>query len=139
LDAIAKQLTDFFAESGDVGVQAAYLFGSRADGRAHRESDVDVAVLLDRERWPGKGERFDFRVALTSELIGALQTNEVDVVVLNDLPPLFARRIVFEGEPLACSEPEAARQFIRDVQLRAADLEPWLRRMRRIKLRALAG
>jgi predicted nucleotidyltransferase len=29
-------------------VVAAYLFGSHASGRAHRESDVDVGVLLDR-------------------------------------------------------------------------------------------
>ena len=28
-------------------IRAAYLFGSRASGRVHRESDLDLAVLQD--------------------------------------------------------------------------------------------
>jgi predicted nucleotidyltransferase len=31
------------------GVISAYLFGNFAAGREHRESDVDVGVLLDRD------------------------------------------------------------------------------------------
>jgi hypothetical protein len=62
----------------------------------------------------------------------------VDAVVLNDAPPHLARRIAVEGEPLFCSDAGAERAFRRDVQLRAADLEPFLRRMRQIKLEALA-
>jgi hypothetical protein len=34
------------------GVVSAYLFGSHAEARAHRESDVDVGVLLDRRAFP---------------------------------------------------------------------------------------
>ena len=34
---------------GVPGVTSAYLFGSMANGRAHRESDVDVGLLLDRK------------------------------------------------------------------------------------------
>ena len=33
------------------GVVAVYLFGSHAAGRAHRESDVDIGVLLDRHMY----------------------------------------------------------------------------------------
>lgn len=32
----------------EADVVSAYLFGSHAEIRAHRDSDVDVAVLLDR-------------------------------------------------------------------------------------------
>ena len=35
-------------------------------------------------------------------------------------------------------DPDADHAFVRDVQLRAADLEPFLRRTRRLKLQALA-
>lgn len=136
---LIERLADFFAGNCGDGVQAAYLFGSHAEERAHRESDVDVAVLLDRKRWPTAQERFEVRVALTSELIGALHHNEVDLVVLNDLPPLLARRILREGRSVYSSDREAEIRCLRDVQLRAADLEPWLRRMRRIKLEALSG
>ena len=52
--------------------------------------------------------------------------------------PLFGRRIVWEGRRLFLADPEADRAFVRDVQLQAADLEPFLRRMRAIKLEALA-
>ncbi len=110
------------------GVAAAYLFGSEA------ESDVDVGVLLDRERFPTTRERFDQRLRLSSRLSGALEGRAVDLVVLNDAPPHLARRIVTSGHRLFCADPEIVHSFVRDVQLRAADLEPFLRRTRRVNL-----
>lgn len=107
-----------------------YLFGSHAEGRAHRESDVDVAVLTDRARCPTARQRFDLRVELTSELIAATHCNEIDLVMLDDAPPLFARRIALEGRLLHCTDPEIEHAFRRDVQLRAADLAPFLERAR---------
>ena len=124
--------------SGDAGAVSAYLFGSQASGTAHRESDVDVAVLLDRQRHPTTRARFEERLRLSSLLPRALSGAEVDVVILNDAPPLFARAIVLDGERIFCADLEADRAFRRDVQLRAADLEPFLRRARRQKLLALA-
>ena len=61
----------------------------------------------------------------------------MDVVVLNDAPPLFARRIVREGVRVYCVDRQTDRDFLRDVQLRAADLQPFLKRARRTKLAAL--
>lgn len=61
-----------------------------------------------------------------------------DVVVLNDAPPPFARRIVTEGKRVVCSDAQKDHDFVRDVQLKAADLDLFLGRMRRIKLDALA-
>jgi hypothetical protein len=57
--------------------------------------------------------------------------------VLNDAPPPLARHIVISGRRLLCTDPEADHAFVRDVQLRAADLEPFLRRSRRLKLEAI--
>ncbi len=37
------------ASAGISGVRLAFLFGSRARGQARRDSDIDVAVLLDEE------------------------------------------------------------------------------------------
>lgn len=117
---------------------AAYLFGSHAKGRAHRESDVDLGVLLERDRFPSARKRFEERLRLVTGLEGALGTSPVDVVVLNDAPPTLAREIVTRGDLLVCHDGEAEHVFRRDAQLRAADLAPFLRRMRRIKLEALA-
>ena len=46
-------------ESPPSGLVAAYLFGGHAAGRAHRESDVDVAVLLAWDVYPTVRARFD--------------------------------------------------------------------------------
>ena len=132
-----EELRRYFEERPELGVSSVYLFGSHAEGRAHRESDVDVAVLLDWNRYLTSGERFDARVLLGSELISVLNTNDVDLVILNDLPPLFGRRIIYEGKRVFVGDPEADRVYTRDIQLQAADLEPWLERMSRIKLEAL--
>jgi len=118
------------------GVVSAYLFGSHAEGRAHRESDVDVGVLLDRRALPSARDRFEAGLRLSSRLQSSLGTRSVDLVVLNDAPPGLGRHVV-RGRRLLCVDAEADHAFVRDVQLRAADLEPFLRRTRRLKLQAL--
>jgi predicted nucleotidyltransferase len=109
-------------------VASVYLFGSHVAGRAHRESDVDLGVLLRWDRHAERRGRFEVRVALGSSLASVPGTDEVDVVILNDAPPLLGRRIVWEGRRLFVADPEADRAFVRDIQLQAADLEPFLRR-----------
>lgn len=120
------------------GVVSAYLFGSHAAGRAHRESDVDIGVVLDRRALPGARDRFEVGLRLSSRLQASLATRHVDLLVLNDAPPGLARHVVTRGCRLARFDAEADHSFVRDVQLRAADLEPFLRRTRRLKLEALA-
>lgn len=132
---IAARLEAFFQD--EPGVVSAYLFGSVAEERAHRESDVDVGVLLDRSRYSRPADRFRERVRLGSALIGVLHRNEVDVVVLNDAPPLLGRRIVTKGRRVFCRNGEIDREYVRVVQSRAADLEPYLKRMRALKLETL--
>lgn len=112
------------------GAVAAYAFGSVPEGRAHGESDLDLAVLLDWNVYPDRRARGNRQVALISALIGALALNEIDLIILNDAPPLLARRIVREGRRLHSANPESVHDFERDVQLRAADVEPFVRRWR---------
>jgi predicted nucleotidyltransferase len=132
------RLGNFFTGRPDLGVVSLYLFGSQAEDRAHRESDVDLAVLFDWRRYPTAAGRFDARLLLISDAMSLLGTNDVDLVILNDLPPLFARHILFEGRRLYVSDEAADRDFLLQTQLIAADLAPWLERMRRLKLEALA-
>ena len=135
--AIADGLRRYFREARPPGLVSAYLFGSHAAGRAHRESDVDVGVCLDRRVLPERAARFELRVRLTSDLIHAIRCNDVDVVVLNDAPPLLARHVLRRGMNLVRASPDLDRDFFRDVQLRAADLAPFLDRYRRLTADAL--
>ena len=118
------------------GIVAVYLFGSVAEGRSHAESDVDIGVLLDWKRFPDAASRFDVRLQLSGEV--STLTTTADVVILNDAPPPLAAHIVTRGVRLFCSDGELDHNFRRDAQLKAADIEPFLRRMRKIKLEALA-
>ena len=129
LERTVATLSGLFGASQRSEVACAYLFGSRGEEREHRESDVDVAVLLDRSLT--RRQRFELQLRLATDIIAALHVNEVDVVVLNEAPPLLARRIVQEGRLVYCRDPETEHAFRRDVQLRAADLEPFIERGRR--------
>ncbi len=134
---IVRRLRAFFDDGSVPGLVSAYLFGSTARGRRHGESDVDVAVLLDRSVHPSRAERSEVRVRLCGRLVAALGLNDVDLVVLNDVPPGLARRIVLDGVRLVRADPARDHAFVRDVQLRAADLAPFLRRTAALKLDAL--
>lgn len=133
-DALARTLE----AARPAGLVSAYLFGSHAAGRPHRESDVDVGVLLERTMFPSDRARFEERVRLAAWLPGQLGARLVDVVVLNDAPPHLGRRIVIDGRRVYCADARTDHAYVRDVQLRAADLEPFLRSARRRKLAALA-
>jgi uncharacterized protein len=130
--------TAYFEGHAPAGIVAAYLYGSTARGTRHEESDVDIGVLMDREAYPNRRQRSDLRVRLASDLVAALRVNEVDVVVLNDVPPGLAARIVLDGALLMKGDAERVHAFTRDVQLRRADLAPFLKRTTRLKREALA-
>ena len=130
VDALVVSLT------GHEGVVSAYLFGSEALGRAHRDSDGDVGVLLDRRAYPGEADRFEARLRLTGRLQAAVG-REVDIVVLNDAPPQLVRHIMTGGHRLLLADPALDHAHLRTMLSRAADLEPFLKRTRAVKLSAL--
>jgi predicted nucleotidyltransferase len=86
-DAARSRLRDALDRDG---VVSASLFGSQAAGTAGALSDVDIAVWLDPEL--SDSERFRLRLELIGRAASALGTNEVDLVVLNDAPPLLKHR-----------------------------------------------
>jgi predicted nucleotidyltransferase len=131
------ELQRYFAERPELGVASVYLFGSHAEGRAHRDSDVDLGVLLRWDAKPKAGDRYDVRLRLLGELEVVVAPAAPDVVILNDAPPMLGRRVVY-GVRIFLADAAADHSYVRDVQLRAADIAPFLRRMRQLKLEWLA-
>jgi hypothetical protein len=80
--------------AGQPGVVAAYLFGSVAEGRADRLSDVDMAVLFDREL--EAEEMVERQLGFMTDLEEYTQA-QVQVVALNQAPPLLAYQVVRHG------------------------------------------
>ena len=76
----------------------AYLFGSQARGEAMAHSDIDIAVYVDRDRLPPAP--WGYAADLITDLMSALGRNEIDVVILNNAPPLLYHRVLRDGERL---------------------------------------
>jgi uncharacterized protein len=73
----------------------AYLFGSQARGDAQPHSDVDVAVYVDQAVPTNAGFGIDCDIA--ADLMKALHTNDIDVVLLNRAGPLLYHRVLRDG------------------------------------------
>jgi len=84
-------------------IKLVYLFGSRARGRAGPLSDYDFAVYLDEK---DAQARFNIRLGLMGKLSQYLRSDDVDVLILNDVKgPEVKYRIITEGILLYEQEP----------------------------------
>jgi predicted nucleotidyltransferase len=90
-------------------VLLAYLFGSQTTGQTHAESDIDVAVLLHASLTAD--ERFAERLTLIDALARLLGTDNIDVVILNEAPPLLAYEALRNGVLLYCADENARVEF----------------------------
>ena len=108
-----NSIRDIVAETlRDHPVSIAYLFGSRARGETHEQSDIDVAVAFEDD----SSGRLATRLGLGADLALALGTDDVDVVDIETAPLSLVRTIFRDGDRLVGSETEARR-------LRAAVVE----------------
>ena len=125
LDPLVDRLTAVLERRAEV--LDAYLFGSLARGDGHAGSDVDVAVYIDEAR--AEGGAWGYRADLTTDLMGALNTNDVDVVVLNQAPPLLYHRVLRDGIRLLSRDLEATTERAGMALSRYFDFIPQLQKM----------
>jgi predicted nucleotidyltransferase len=120
-------LQEFFASRRDAAAAAVYLFGSEARGDAAASSDVDVAVLFERDP-PRTLE--GLHLPLQRDLVLHLR-REVDLVVLNRAPVDLVHRVLRDG--LLCFEADRKARVLFEVRARNEyfDLLPFLERYRR--------
>jgi predicted nucleotidyltransferase len=110
-------------------IAAAWLFGSRAAGRARADSDVDVAILMsDDPPATLDGMGFDIAAALEEQL-----DVPVDLVVLNRAPVELVHYVLRGGELVY--ETDALLRVAFEVRARAEyfDLKPILDEYRRAR------
>jgi len=107
----------------------AYLFGSQARGDAMPHSDIDVAVYVDRERL--LPDPWGYTADLITDLMSALGRNEIDVVILNNAPPLLYHRVLRDGERLMSRDLAATTTREGYAISRYCDYLPVLRRIDR--------
>ena len=98
-----SQIKEYFATKNEV--IAVYLFGSRAEGVARPDSDLDIAVLIKEQA----EDHFAYRMGLAEDL-EKLAGIHTEVVVLQEVPLLLQFQVLKHGKLL----------FERDPSQRAA-------------------
>jgi predicted nucleotidyltransferase len=84
-------------------VKLAYLFGSQVSRKTGPLSDYDFAFYLEEK---DKKKSFDLKLDLISSLSRILKTNNIDVVILNEVEsPELKYNIIKEGKLIYEIEP----------------------------------
>lgn len=86
------------------------LFGSRATNKIHNQSDWDFAVFLDQEL--SKNNIF-IKIEIANILGDLLKINSdnIDVIILNNCSPLLAHNIAKDGKLILETEQEMFTNF----------------------------
>lgn len=90
-----KRITDYFQDRKEVA--AVYLFGSFGGPRENRESDIDIAILLDETKSEKNYNRFKDKYFAASP---NFSLKSVDIVILNDASSYLKHRILRTGKLL---------------------------------------
>ncbi len=122
----AARLEEYF-RANPCGIAAVYLYGSVARGTAGDDSDVDVAVLFERDPpHTLEGLHADLAHALEEVLGGT-----VDLAILNHAPVDLTHRVLRDGILVSDANRSARIRFEVRTRNLYFDLEPYLRRYRR--------
>lgn len=114
------------------GVRFAYLFGSRATGRAQDGSDADVAVMPSRPLGLLERERLALRLAR------AFGAPDVDLVSLDTANLELRGRVVQDGRPIYTVDEPARVAFEVRTRSEYFDFVPALRALERSYLARVA-
>ncbi|GEA14885.1 hypothetical protein E308F_11290 [Moorella sp. E308F] len=96
----------------------AFLFGSRAKGRARQGSDADVGVYLE----PGYTRQDIYRIWNELEDMLGLK---VDLLVLNEATPSLIWTVL-KGKPLFIRDQSFYIQYMLDISREAEDFQQFL-------------
>jgi predicted nucleotidyltransferase len=119
---IARQVQPVLAQR--IEISAAYLFGSAAKGRMQPDSDIDIALLLDRQ------PQALTRKALLDSLLpvlGRILRREVHLLFLNNASYLTRAQVFNHGELLYVRDRQELVRFRMISTAMLADFMPCLR------------
>ena len=96
--------------SKDKEIVALFSFGSLARGDLKPLSDLDFGILVS----PGldRKQKFDKHLELIGVFNDHFETDEVDLVLMNDAPVRFSHSIIKSGKLLFCSDSGVLKDFI---------------------------
>lgn len=116
LPAELQALSDYLGRLPDV--LAALVFGSAAAGRLRPDSDLDIAVLFPAQAVPDALAAVELRERLTQ-----FASRDVDLVVLNQAPPILAFQAIKNGRIIACHDQHAYQCYVMRLISEYADFK----------------
>jgi len=103
-------------------ILVAYLYGSRAVGRDHEDSDYDIGILVEDE------EKFDMhRVSGLIDRLEEVLDSQVDLRILNDRDIRFLFNVLDEGHPVMVRDEDLRQRFEVEIMKEYMDMQPFLR------------
>lgn len=109
INQLKEQLIPFFEIRPEI--LFAYLFGSQATGQTNPMSDIDIAVAIDHSKIRESDFPYGYASFLTSQFMGLLKTNAIDVVLLDKAPPALKYSIFGKGVCLFSRNEEHEKQI----------------------------
>ena len=101
---IINYVFDYLANREDI--LFAYLFGSYAKGNQTHLSDIDVAVYME-----DNNQAFDQKLGILNDLTKILETEEIDLVILNKAPIALLTKILANKVILIDKKPPVRHVF----------------------------
>lgn len=80
----------------DRDVLAVILFGSKATGKGHKLSDIDISIVLMHGRYDS--------LAMSHKRLEYLRDHDFDIQIFQQLPIYIRQRIIMDGRVLFCRD-----------------------------------
>ncbi|MBI4163801.1 MAG: nucleotidyltransferase domain-containing protein [Candidatus Aenigmarchaeota archaeon] len=114
----AKDIKKIAAEISHIeGVNAAYLFGSRATGKQKPYSDIDLCIITNPK----------IKKEARNEIL-ATSSKKIDTHILSDLPLYIQFRVFKDGKQLFVNSKSGLHKARVDVVRKYLDFQPRLER-----------
>ena len=103
-------------------VSALYIFGGYVKGRKAGESDIDIAVLIDKSRF--KNKDFELLKRKYYEASPRFSMRPVDIVILNTAPPFLKHQVLKTGRVLFDRNRKLRVRFTTNAIIEYLDYKP---------------
>lgn len=107
-------LAEYFSEKPEI--VTAYIFGSYAEGVSRPDSDVDLAVLLERV----PRDTLKYRLDMMDETKRIVRMN-TEIIIINEAPRLLQFQVIQKGKVIFEKNPDRRALFEMNVASRYYD------------------
>lgn len=113
--------------SGELDIIGAYLYGSRARGEAHENSDYDVAIFTGRDPGTESTGRLEMDLCELLEKKSGLRC--LDVRILDQAPLMIRGKVLTEGLLLYTGNEVARVRLERETRIRYFEFSSKMKRL----------